>query len=375
MIQDINAQKKAEEALRRSAELGNLVQLLDQAHVLVLDMDDRITRWNAGCRLLYGFTAEEALGQVSHDLLHTRFPEPLETIRSTLLAAGRWKGELVHQTADGREVVVASEWLLGRDAAGRPTTILEANTDITERKRTEDALRRMAEQLDRSNKDLEQFAYVASHDLQEPLRMVTGFLQLLSDRYRGQLDEKADQFIAYAVEGAERMSTLIHDLLTYSRVNTRGGQFQPTDAQTAFDLALKNLHVAIEQSGAAITHDPLPTVRADQSQLVQLFQNLVGNAIKYRTPARPVQVHVSARRQDGHWLFGVADNGIGFDQQYEDKLFLIFQRLHSRSKYPGTGIGLAICKRIVERHGGRIWARSEPDNGATFFFTMPMQDT
>jgi light-regulated signal transduction histidine kinase (bacteriophytochrome) len=271
-------------------------------------------------------------------------------------------------------VVVASEWLLGRDAAGRPTTILEANTDVTDRKRAEDALRRAAEQLDRSNKDLEQFAYVASHDLQEPLRIVTGFLQLLSDRYRGQLDEKADQFIDYAVDGAQRMSTLIHDLLTYSRVNTRGEELLPVDSQAAFDLALKNLHVAIEQSGAAVTHDPLPTVRADKSQLAQLFQNLVGNAIKYRAAGRPAQLHVSARREDSHWLFGVADNGIGFEQQYEDKLFLIFQRLHSRGKYPGTGIGLALCKRIVERHGGRIWARGEPDQGATFFFTLPMQD-
>jgi PAS domain S-box-containing protein len=372
MAQDIEVQRNADEELRQLAELGDLVQLLDQAHMLVLDLDGRITRWNAGCRQLYGFTAEEAVGRVSHDLLRTRFPEPLDTVHATLMAAGRWKGELVHQTADGREVVVASEWLLGRDAAGRPTTILEANTDITDRKRAEDALRRLAEQLDRSNKDLEQFAYVASHDLQEPLRMVTGFLQLLSERYRGRLDDKADQFIGYAVDGAQRMSTLIHDLLVFSRVNTRGGQLLPTDSQAAFDLALKNLHMAVEQSGAAVTYDPLPMIRGDKPQLAQLFQNLIGNALKYRDPTRPVQVHVSARREDEHWLFGVADNGIGFEQQYEDKLFLIFQRLHSRSKYPGTGIGLAICKRIVERHGGRIWARGEPDKGATFFFTIPL---
>jgi PAS domain S-box-containing protein len=372
MMQDIEARQPTEEALRQAAELGDLVQLLDQAHLLVLDMNGRITRWNVGCRRLYGFTAEEALGRLSYELLRTHYPEPLETIRATLLAAGRWTGELVHQTAAGREVVVASEWLLGRDAAGRPAMILEANTDVTDRKRAEEALRRTAEQLDRSNKDLEQFAYVASHDLQEPLRMVTSFLQLLSDRYRGQLDDKAQQFIGYAVDGAQRMSALIHDLLAYSRVNSRGGELAPTDAEAAFDLALQNLHMAIEQSGAAVTHDPLPEVRASKAQLVQLFQNLVGNAIKYRAADRPAQVHVSARQEDGHWLFGVADNGIGFEQQYEDKLFLIFQRLHSRSKYSGTGIGLAICKRIVERHGGRIWARGEPGTGATFFFTLPV---
>ena len=369
---DMTEHQRAEEAMRQSAELGELVQLLDQANVLVRGLDDRITRWNAGCRRLYGFTAEEALGRVSYDLLRTRFPQPLETIRATLMETGRWKGELVHQPADGREVVVASEWLLGRDAAGRPATILEATTDITDRKRAEDALRRTAEELDRSNKDLEQFAYVASHDLQEPLRMVAGFVQLLRERYQGQLDEQADEFIGYAVDGARRMSTLINDLLAYSRVNMRGGQLLPTDSQETFDLALTNIHAMIEQSGAAVTHDPLPTVRADKTQLAQLFQNLLGNAVKYRSPDRPAQVHVSARREDGHWLFSVVDNGIGFEQQYEDKLFLIFQRLHSRDKYPGTGIGLAICKRIVERHGGRIWAIGEPHQGATFFFTIPL---
>lgn len=372
MTQHLETQQQTEEALRRAAELGDLVQLLDQAHLLVLDMDSRITRWNVGCQRLYGFTPEQALGRVSYELLRTRFPHSRETIRAALLATGRWTGELVHQTADDREVVVASEWLLGRDAVGLPTIILEANTDITDRKRAEEALRRTAEQLDRSNKDLEQFAYVASHDLQEPLRMVSSFLQLLSDRYRGQLDDKAQEFIAYAVDGAQRMSALIHDLLAYSRVNTRGGELTPTDAQAAFDLALMNLHMAIEQSGAAVTHDPLPEVQASKPQLVQLFQNLVGNAIKYRAAERPAQVHVSARREDRHWLFGVADNGIGFEQQYEDKLFLIFQRLHSRSKYSGTGIGLAICKRIVERHGGHIWAKGEPGKGATFFFTLPL---
>jgi light-regulated signal transduction histidine kinase (bacteriophytochrome) len=303
--------------------------------------------------------------------LRTRFPEPLESIRATLLETGRWKGELAHTAADGREVVVASEWLLWRDAAGHPAAMLETNHDIAERKRAEEALRRTAAELDRSNKDLEQFAYVASHDLQEPLRMVSGYLQLLGDRYKSRLDEKADTYIAFAVDGAQRMSTLINDLLAYSRVQTRGDVLQPTSSQDAFDLALRNLHSAIEQSGATIAHDLLPVIRADRTQLVQLFQNLVGNAVKYRSPDRPPQVRVSVREEDGHWLFSVADNGIGFEQQYERKLFLIFQRLHARGQYAGTGIGLAICKRIVERHGGRIWATGEPEKGATFFFTIP----
>ena len=236
----------------------------------------------------------------------------------------------------------------------------------------EELVAHRTEELSRSNRDLEQFAYAASHDLQEPLRMIAGYMHLLSDRYKGQLDEKADKYIAYAVDGAERMSTLIRDLLDYSRVNTRGEELRNVDCKKAFESAMRNLGTAIKESGAAITHDPLPVVRADQTQLAQLFQNLIGNAIKFRAPDRPPQIHVSVQKEPEHWLFRVQDNGIGFEQEYEDKIFLIFQRLHGRGQYPGTGIGLAICKRIIERHGGRIWAASEPDKGTTFFFTIPI---
>ena len=248
----------------------------------------------------------------------------------------------------------------------------EANETLERRvaERTE-ALRATAEELSRSNQDLEQFAYVASHDLQEPLRMVAGYVELLKERYQGQLDDKADTYIAYAVDGAERMSGLIRALLAYSRVNTRGEEFHPWSPQNALDFALRSLASAVQDSGAAITHDPLPIVRADKTQLGQLFQNLIGNAIKFRCPNQPPQIHISVSREEGHWLFSVRDNGIGFKQEYEDKLFLVFQRLHSRGKYPGTGIGLAICKRIVERHGGRIWAASTPGQGSTFSFTIP----
>ena len=511
VTRDMTERKQVEEALRQSAKLGELVQLLDLASVLVRGRDDRIIRWNTGCRRIYGFTSEEALGQVGHELLRTRFPQSPEAIRATLLQTGRWEGELVHTAADGREVVVASEWVLWRDAAGEPAAILEADADITERTAAEEQLRQneqrlrtildalpvavflsdpagnvvftnaaddriwgmrthvsrdrygeykgrwldtgkpvepdqwalartletgeasvndlveidaaaggrkllhnfalpirgeggrllgavvvtedvtqriqsqeqiriakeaaehTAAELDRSNKDLEQFAYVASHDLQEPLRMVTGYLQLLSERYKGQLDDKADKYIAYAVDGATRMSTLIHDLLAYSRVNTRGEPLRPVSSEEAFDFAMRNLGSAIQQGGARVTHDPLPEVRADKVQLVQLFQNLVGNALKFRAPDREPRVHVSVCQSDGEWLFRVEDNGIGFEQQYEEKMFLIFQRLHSRGKYPGTGIGLAICKRIADRHGGRIWATGQPGQGATFSFTIPMQ--
>jgi light-regulated signal transduction histidine kinase (bacteriophytochrome) len=201
--------------------------------------------------------------------------------------------------------------------------------------------------------------------------MVAGYLQLLSERYRGQIDEKADKYIAYAVDGAARMSTLIRDLLAYSRVSTRAEEFSPTSSQDALEFALKNLHSAIAESGAEVTHDSLPVVRADKTQLTQVLQNLVGNALKFRVPERPPHIHVGVQQEQGQWLFSVADNGEGFEQQYEEKIFVIFQRLHGRGSYPGTGIGLAICRRIVERHGGRIWARGEPGKGSTFFFTLP----
>ncbi len=231
-------------------------------------------------------------------------------------------------------------------------------------------LEAVGKELARSNADLEQFAYVASHDLQEPLRMVSSYTQLLARRYKGKFDPDADEIIAYAVDGASRMQALINDLLSYSRVGTKGKDPKPTDVQSVFDQALANLQAAIQESGAVVTHNPLPTVMADGSQFVQLLQNLIGNAIKFRGQAPP-RVHVSATRKGNEWTFSVHDNGIGIDPKYFDRLFVVFRRLHNRAEYPGTGIGLAVCKRIVERHGGRIWVESEPSKGSTFYFTIP----
>jgi light-regulated signal transduction histidine kinase (bacteriophytochrome) len=236
--------------------------------------------------------------------------------------------------------------------------------------RAEEAVLKTAEELRRSNEDLGQFAYVASHDLQEPLRMVTGFVQLLQKKYGSRLDADADQFIAYAVDGATRMQTLINDLLAYSRVGTRGGEPAPTDVGAVLREALGNLHASIAETAAEITQGELPIVPADGTQLTQLFQNLIGNALKFRGNAPP-KIHVDASRQGDHWLFSVRDNGIGIDPEFRDRIFLIFQRLHTRQKYPGTGIGLAVCKKIVDRHGGRIWVESQPGQGATFYFTIP----
>jgi signal transduction histidine kinase len=224
--------------------------------------------------------------------------------------------------------------------------------------------------LMRSNRDLEQFAYIASHDLQEPLRAVAGFTTLLEQRYQGKLDEKADSYIRFIVDGVSRMQALINGLLEYSRVHTRGNVPAPVPAERALQEAQTNLRTALEQAGATVTAAPLPTVRADATQLAHVFQNLIENSIKFRSD-RPLQIEVGARRREGDWLFWVRDNGIGLEPQYADRIFLIFQRLHTRDKYPGTGIGLAICKRIIERHGGKIWVESQPGAGATFYFTLP----
>ncbi len=245
--------------------------------------------------------------------------------------------------------------------------------EIGERLRAEESLRRTAEELKRSNRDLEQFAYVSSHDLQEPLRAVAGYVELLQHRYGDKLDDKAHRFISGAADGATRMQRLIIDLLAFSRVGTQGMSFEPVDLKTALDTALTSLKVSAQEAGAQVTCDPLPVLRADATQIAQLLQNLIGNAIKFRSEAPP-RIHVGAEKRPGHWLISVRDNGIGVDPQYAERIFLIFQRLHTRETYPGTGIGLAICKRIVERHGGQIWLEPNSNQGSKFCFTIPFKE-
>lgn len=242
--------------------------------------------------------------------------------------------------------------------------------EIRIRKQVEKRLEAVKNDLERSNKDLQQFAYVASHDLQEPLRMVSSYTQLLGERYRDQLDEKANKFIHYAVDGAIRMQRLIQDLLMFSRVNTHGHSFQAVDSHAALGQAIANLQAAITETGALVTCDELPEVYGDETQLTQVFQNLIANGIKFQKDRRPT-VHISALRTDTAWQFSVADNGIGIEDAYREKLFIIFQRLHTRQEYPGTGIGLALCKQIITRHSGQIWFTSEPGQGTTFYFTIP----
>jgi signal transduction histidine kinase len=254
-----------------------------------------------------------------------------------------------------------SERELIRHRANLEELVKEATAELTVK----------AKELSRSNEDLERFAYVASHDLQEPLRAITGFLGLLEIEFGTKLDGSALEYINFAVEGAERMSQLIHDLLNYSRIGSRGAEPAPVDLNDVLTTAIANLYSSIKDVDAKVTHDQLPTVLADYSQAVQIFQNLIGNAIKFRDKSRPCSITVGSGRSNGSWTIWVKDNGIGIPREHFEKIFIVFQRLHTREKYPGTGIGLAICKRIVERHGGRIWIESKVGEGCSFFFTLP----
>jgi PAS domain S-box-containing protein len=372
-LRDISARKVAEEALRESEsrldyalETINAgawdLDLLDQtAHRTMIH--DRIFGYET---LLPNWTFEVFL---DHVLPEDR-PDVARKFREAVAAQAEWRFECRIRRADGE---VRWIWVAGthrRSPEGKATRMSGVVLDVTDRKRAEDLLVQKAADLERSNKELEQFAYVASHDLQEPLRMVSSFTQLLGERYAGQLDEKAKKYIDYAVDGAVRMQRLINDLLFYSRVGTRGQPLESADSHAILGEAIANLAATIEETGAMVTQDDLPTVRADASQLVQVFQNLIANAMKFTGDAPP-RIHVSARDDGRHWTYAVRDNGIGIDPQHVERVFVIFQRLHTRQEYPGTGIGLALCKRIVERHDGRIWFESEPGAGSTFFFTIP----
>ena len=273
-----------------------------------------------------------------------------------------------HQRKDG-SLMDADLSMQGLDIGGRRRLLLSMR-DITERKQAEEALKERSQELERSNADLEQFAYVASHDMQEPLRMISGYTQLLAKRYKGRLDTDADDFIGFAVDGASRMQRLIKDLLVYSRVDMRGAVLEPTDVEVQLDGALANLRLRIEESGAVISRDPLPTVMADPMQLLRVLQNIMSNAVKFRSAEAP-RIHVSARRQGQEWVFSVRDNGIGIAPEYQQQVFMAFRRLHGPQRYPGSGIGLAVCKKVVDRHSGRIWIEPQPGKGSIFYFTMP----
>ena len=334
--------------------------------VVMVDRRGVIVLVNRETERLFGYTRDELVGQSIERLVPGRFRHSHPEMRQGFFAdpqtramgAGR---DLFGVHKDGSEIPV--EIGLNPIEAEEGFFVLASVIDIGPRKQAEAELRR-------SNEELERFAYVASHDLQEPLRTVSSYVQLLSRRYRDRLDADAMDFIDFAVGGARRMQQLIEDLLAFSRVGTRGAPLVPTRMQAVYENTLASLGAALDESNATVTADPLPTVVADASQLAQLLTNLLGNALKFRG-GQPPRVHVGAQRAGRMWTITVQDNGIGIEPDYFERIFVIFQRLHGPEEYPGTGVGLAICKKIVERHGGRIWVESTPAHGARFSFTLP----
>jgi PAS domain S-box-containing protein len=361
---DITERKKLEQELRSASLYARSLIEASLDPLVTINRDGKITDVNRA--------TEQATGLARHKLIGNDFsdyftePEKAKDGYHEVFARGYVRDyPLTMRNISGKTTSVLYNATVYRDEDGETGGVFAAARDVTELKRLETELRR-------SNADLQQLAYITSHDLQEPLRMITSYLQLIERRYKGRLDADADEFIGYAVNGAARMRTMINDLLEYSRIGTRVQVLQPTSTESAFAAALANLEIAIRENAATVTHDPLPVIKADPTQFTMLFQNLIGNGIKFHGRDAP-HLHVSARKEAGEWVFSVSDNGIGIEPQYFRRLFQVFQRLHTRDEYPGTGIGLALCKRIVERHGGRIWVESAAGKGATFYFTMPLE--
>jgi PAS domain S-box-containing protein len=371
-IRDISTRRAAEELMKRAEErYRGLLEAAPDAMVVV-NQSGEIVLLNLQAEKQFGYSRDELIGRKVTDIIPVGFAERLvaDKLRSPQEALAQEIGAGIELTAlrrDGGEFPI--EIMLSPLESADGILVTAAIRDISVRKAAETDLIGKIAELNRSNEELSQFAYIASHDLQEPLRMVSSYTQLLAQRYVGKLDSDADEFIAFAVDGATRMQGLIQDLLAYSRIGTKRMDVTKVASQKALDIALKNLSTAIIDSDARVTNDPLPAVQADEMQLVQLFQNLIGNAIKYRTAQAP-QVHVAALQKRGKWQFSVKDNGLGIEEQYYDRIFGMFQRLHNRTEFSGTGIGLAICRKIVERNGGEISVASKPGRGSTFRFSL-----
>jgi len=392
LIRRLNAEEKLREAHHnlelkvneRTEELEESYKLLktseNQFRTLTENSVDVIVRYDTDLKIAYinrgskslGLSKEGAIGKSVNEL---GMGEEQTYLWEETLKTGEIQF-FEYNLPGVKELRTFSVYIVPEIIDGKLNSLLAVIRNITKRKQAELQLQETIEELKRSNAELQQFAYVTSHDLQEPLRTIASFTQLLERRYKGKLDSDADEFMEYIVDASKRMQQLINDLLEYSRVATKLGEFQPVDVGEVLDTSLNNLKSSIEENNAEITHDKLPTVTADKTQLIQLFQNLIGNAIKFKKPDEPPKIHISSRKDEekGEYLFAVADNGIGMEPQYAERIFVIFQRLHTREEYQGTGIGLAIVKRIIDRHGGRVWVESELGKGSTFYFTIPVND-
>ena len=347
--------------------LAALVESSDDA-IIGKTLEGTVVSWNPAAERLYGYSAEEAIGRpitlIVPEELHPEIAAILARLRSGQKIDHH---ETVRERKDGTRVEVSLTISPIRDQAGRIVGASTVARDVSERRRAERAV-----ELERSNAELEAFAYVASHDLQEPLRMVTSYVQLLARRYEGKLDADADEFIGYAVAGAMQMQELINDLLTYARVGGRA-KHERVALDNCLDRALSQLRGVLDECGAVVTRDELPVVFGDELEFAQLFQNLITNALKFQAEAAPA-IHIGAQTGGGEWVISVSDNGIGIAAEYQERIFEIFKRLHTREEYPGTGMGLTICKKIVERLGGRIWVSSAgPGTGSTFWFAFPAE--
>ncbi len=365
--QDITERKRVEMEVKEMAEKYSSLFNSTSDGIWIQDLTGKIVEINDAYCEMSGYTSEDLLGKPFTLLEAAESEAEALAHMQTIIEKGHERFESRHRCKDGSIFDVDLTALYLPRKEGRIAVFCR---DVTSLRRSNEELRKYAQQLKNSNEDLERFAYIASHDLQEPLRNVVSFSQLLSRRYEGKLDPDADEFIGYIVEGGKRMQALVNDLLEYSRVSTRATPFQPTDSEGVVDRVMQNLFFAIQESNSTIETTPLPKVNADPGQLGMVFQNLIANAIKFHRE-EPPYIHISAEKSGSMWRFAVRDNGIGIDPAFNDRIFEIFQRLHTRDKYPGTGVGLAIVKKIIERHGGDIWVESELGKGSTFYFTLP----
>ena len=380
-IRDISARKRNEQLLAAQAaiqkEQAELLELANES-IFVRDLDGRISYWNRGAEKIYGWSRAEATGKISHTLLDTRFPEPFDNIVERLQRDGIWEGELAHSRRDGDRITVASRWALQRYESGQPPAILEINNDITAQRGAEEAIQRLnqhlrhrTDELEAANKELEAFCYSVSHDLRAPLRGVDGFSRILVEEYGPRLDDEARRLLGIVRGEAKRMGELIDDLLEFSRMGRRDMQFTPCDMTSLAQGAFEQIDPQARSRVRHFTLNTLPPALGDQAMLRQVFFNIVANAVKFTSQTKEPALEIGGSVTNGFNTYYVKDNGVGFDQRFADKLFCVFQRLHREDEFEGTGVGLALVKRIILRHHGNVWAEGKLNQGATFHFTLP----